>query len=383
MPGEWQRPRQPQPRAGAQAAGGAHAWAAGGGGVSRSPSPPQGCPQGGGCSRCPIAWPQGLPVWRAGGTQPPGALACLATRPPVPLLPRCRGAGDGLTLICNRWEPHCSGAVYCIRGTLSSNQLSGRPSPDLIPTLARLWDCSALAWGDWQGRTPRALSFTKSLLLGGGASACLSGAGLAFDSPGNPAGGQRGPAALGTPVPSPRRGTAFCVGVHVGEEEPGLVQVRVCGSSSQPPSPAASPGSRPAPRSRSGAEPAPGPRAAMQSAVAAATSPPASAGQGMCVGPSPTAWLLPVASCALQKEREVGLALSALRREALGSSLDQCKEASGLSRNSSQAVQAEGCSPSPGMCLCCVEMLQVRARLIVYGTQPASASPTLLPLASY
>ena len=124
--------------------------------------------------------------------------------------------------------------------------------------------------------------------------------------------------------------------------------------------------------------PAPGPGAAMQSAVAAAASSPASAGQGMCVGPSPTAWLLLVASCALQKEREVGLTLSALRRQALGSSLDQCKEAFAPGRNSSQAVQAQGCSPSPHTYLCRVKMLHFRGRLVVYGTSPTAPAASWL-----
>lgn len=81
-----------------------------------------------------------------------------------PTQPRRCGAGNGLTLICSWWEPHCSGTVYCIRGMLSSNQLSGRPSPDLIPTLAGLCACPVLT-GELAEQDPTALSLAKSLPL--------------------------------------------------------------------------------------------------------------------------------------------------------------------------------------------------------------------------
>lgn len=169
----------------------------------------------GGCSRCPFcpapgaacaareggrarSLPRPWRVWPLGPSWAP--------RPPVPVPPRCRGAGDWLTPICSWWEPHCSGAVYCIRGMLSSNQLSGRPSPDLIPTLAWLCACSVLM-GGLAGQDP------DSALRGQipPASVCLSGTGLALVSPGDLAGGWRGPAALATPFSSPRRRTALCV----------------------------------------------------------------------------------------------------------------------------------------------------------------------------
>lgn len=86
---------------------------------------------------------------------PVSVQVCASARSPGgsdPTQPGRCGAGNGLTLICSWWEPHCSGAVYCIRGMLSSNQLSGRPSPDLIPTLAGL--CAFLcSQGNWRSRT--------------------------------------------------------------------------------------------------------------------------------------------------------------------------------------------------------------------------------------
>lgn len=115
------------------------------------PSPPWGCPDtspdGGWLLPLPLLPSTGVSRSSQRGKQGRGALACLAPVPPP------WGAGDGLTPICSWWEPHCSSTVYCIRRTLSSNELSGRPSADLIPTLARLCACAALA-GRLAGQDP-------------------------------------------------------------------------------------------------------------------------------------------------------------------------------------------------------------------------------------
>lgn len=115
-----------------------------------------------------------------------GVLACLTPGLPAPLPPRCCGAGDWLTLICSQWEPHSPSAVYCIRGTLSSNQLSGMLSLDLIPTLDRLCTCSVLT-GRLAGQDPASACLGQISLEG--ASTHLSGTGLALVSPGDLAGG--------------------------------------------------------------------------------------------------------------------------------------------------------------------------------------------------
>lgn len=293
MPGEWWRPRQPQPRTGAQAAGGSlgaelPGWPGCGGGLTAlTPAQTEG-----GCSRCPSCPALGSAraasrggrarslrgawhVWSRGPSQAP--------RPPIPLPPRCRGAGDWLTPICGWWEPHCSGAVYCIRGMLASNQLSGRPSPDLIPTLARLCACSACT-GGLAGQDPDNTPLGQTPPAGRWCLRLPQWDRTGTSQPRRPGWWtEGGPAARGTPISSPRRGAALWGGVHVGEEELGLVQVWVGGSTSQLPSPAVSAGTLPAPRSCSWSG-----CSAMQSAAAAATSSPASAGQGMCVGPSPT-----------------------------------------------------------------------------------------------
>lgn len=142
--------------------------------------------------------------------------------------PGCCGAGDWLTPICSRWEPHCSGAVYCIRGMLSSNQLSGRPSPDLIPTLAGLWACSAFMWG-WQGRT-RQCSPWPNPSCWRWCLCCHSGSGLARVSPGVLAGG------LCLEGHCPGGGAAWARVTPVQEEVTGLVWGWAGGSSSRLPS---------------------------------------------------------------------------------------------------------------------------------------------------
>lgn len=102
-----------------------------------------------------------------------------------------------------------------------------------------------------------------------------------------------------------------CVQGSCGRRGAGARAVQVGSSHSRTPSPAARPGTVPAPRSPSwpsvcagpGLAASTGPVLQCRAAVAAAASP-ESAGQGMCVGPSPTAWLLLLASCTLQKGRQ-------------------------------------------------------------------------------
>lgn len=190
--------------------------------------------------------------WGKQGMLPAGALVCLIPGPqpgtltPVPPPPGCRKAGDRLTPICSRWEPHCSDAVYCIRGMLSSNQLSGRPSPDLIPTLVRLCACSALTRETGRAGPQQCSPWTNPSCWEVVPPVALVGHDwpLSAQNTWLVAGG--GPAALGMPVSPPWRGAALGVAqlageVHVGAEVLGLVQVQVGGSNSQPPSPAAIP----------------------------------------------------------------------------------------------------------------------------------------------
>lgn len=91
---------------------------------------------------------------------------------------------------------------------LSPNQLSGRPTADLIPTLARLCACSVLM-GGLAGQDSGCAALAKSFLREGGASACLNETGLTFVSPKDLVGGRGSPTALETPVCSLWRGTAL------------------------------------------------------------------------------------------------------------------------------------------------------------------------------
>lgn len=108
---------------------------------------------------------------------------------PAPLPPGCCGAGDWLTLICSQWEQHSPSAVYCIRGMLYPNQLSGRLSLDLIPTLDKLCTCSMLT-GKLAGQDSASTCLGQIFLEG--ASTHLSGTALALVSPGDYTGGWRG-----------------------------------------------------------------------------------------------------------------------------------------------------------------------------------------------
>lgn len=192
-------PRQPQPSAGSGC--GAAGWPGHGGSYSPSPAegwllPAPGSAQGHEPVPCSQQGSRARDPW---GPCPRSARTQCCPLGPDPTQLWHRGAGNRLTPICSWWELHQSGAVYCIRGMLPSNQLSGRPSPDLIPTLAGLCACPVFLGGGevgcWQDRTSAmtVLSLAKSLLLGG-ATACMSGTGGV-------------PQPWGHPAPLPQGGT--------------------------------------------------------------------------------------------------------------------------------------------------------------------------------
>lgn len=134
-------PRQPQPCAGSGCGGAG--WPGHGGSCSPSPAEGQLLPAPGSAQgHEPVPCRQrGSGARNPWGPCPTSARTRCCPLGPDPTQLRHRGAGNRLTPICSWWELHQSGAVYCIRGMLPSNQLSGRPSPDLLPTLAGLCAC--------------------------------------------------------------------------------------------------------------------------------------------------------------------------------------------------------------------------------------------------